>query len=102
MVLAILLALVSFSPTSAQDRLFVPPVSSCRSRRVARRRLARIIAEPLSEALKQSVVIENRGGSGGMIAAQQVARDERGHHPGRRSGAQIISPSLPLIPASTR
>ncbi len=37
---------------------------------------ARILAEPLAAALKQSVVIENRGGSGGMLAAQQVARAE--------------------------
>jgi tripartite-type tricarboxylate transporter receptor subunit TctC len=35
---------------------------------------ARIIAEPLSAALHQSVVIENRGGGGGVIAATQVAR----------------------------
>src|SRR3954451_7358747 len=35
---------------------------------------ARIIAEPLSAALRQSVVIENRGGGGGVIAATQVAR----------------------------
>ena len=37
---------------------------------------ARVIAEHLSSALKQSVVVENRGGSGGMIAATQVARAE--------------------------
>jgi len=41
---------------------------------------ARILAEPLSAALKQSVVIENRGGSGGMLAAQQVARAEPDGH----------------------
>ncbi len=35
---------------------------------------ARIIAEPLSKALGQSVVIENRGGGGGIVAATQVAR----------------------------
>jgi tripartite-type tricarboxylate transporter receptor subunit TctC len=37
---------------------------------------ARIIAEPLSKALGQSVVIENRGGGGGIVAASQVARAE--------------------------
>ena len=35
---------------------------------------ARIIAEPLSKALGQSVVIENRGGGGGIVGATQVAR----------------------------
>src|SRR3954462_14506403 len=37
---------------------------------------ARIIAEPLSKALNQSVVIENRGGGGGVVAATQVVRAE--------------------------
>ncbi len=37
---------------------------------------ARLIADPLSKALGQSVVIENRGGGGGTIAALQVARAE--------------------------
>lgn len=33
----------------------------------------RILQEPLSKALKQSVVIENKGGAGGTIATRQVA-----------------------------
>jgi len=36
--------------------------------------LARIIGQGLSERLQQSVVVENRGGAGGNIAAMAVAR----------------------------
>jgi tripartite-type tricarboxylate transporter receptor subunit TctC len=36
----------------------------------------RIIAEHLSTALKQSVVVENRGGAGGTVGSAQVARAE--------------------------
>jgi tripartite-type tricarboxylate transporter receptor subunit TctC len=36
--------------------------------------LARLIGQGLSERLHQSVVVENRGGAGGNIAAQVVAR----------------------------
>lgn len=61
---------------------------------------ARIIAEPLAAALKQSVVIENRGGSGGMIAAQQVARAEPDGYTLLIGGLapQIIAPSLAANP----
>src|SRR5918912_1031456 len=36
--------------------------------------VARILAEPLSETWGQPAVVENRGGAGGNLAAQQVAR----------------------------
>ena len=35
---------------------------------------ARIISQPLSERLGQSVVIENRGGAGGNIGTEMAAR----------------------------
>jgi len=38
--------------------------------------LARIVGQGLSDRLHQSVVVENRGGAGGNIAASYVARDE--------------------------
>jgi tripartite-type tricarboxylate transporter receptor subunit TctC len=57
---------------------------------------ARIIAEPLSAALKQSVVIENRGGGGGLVAAQQVARAEADGYTILMGGLapQILAPSI--------
>ncbi len=36
--------------------------------------IARTIADPLSRALGQSVVVENRGGGGGIVGAQETAR----------------------------
>jgi tripartite-type tricarboxylate transporter receptor subunit TctC len=36
--------------------------------------IARIIADKMSEALGQQIVIDNRGGAGGSIAARQVAK----------------------------
>jgi tripartite-type tricarboxylate transporter receptor subunit TctC len=38
--------------------------------------MARIIAGPMSKTLGQDVVVQNKGGAGGMIGAAQVARAE--------------------------
>lgn len=38
--------------------------------------LGRVVAQHLSEVFKQSFVIENRGGAGGMIGSQMMARSE--------------------------
>lgn len=38
--------------------------------------VARVLAQQLGKELKQPVVVENRGGASGTIAAQQVARSE--------------------------
>jgi tripartite-type tricarboxylate transporter receptor subunit TctC len=36
--------------------------------------MARVVADKMSVALGQQIVIENRGGAGGSIATRQVAR----------------------------
>ena len=36
--------------------------------------IARIIADKMSDALGQQIVVDNRGGAGGSIAARQVAK----------------------------
>ncbi|MSP45214.1 MAG: tripartite tricarboxylate transporter substrate binding protein [Xanthobacteraceae bacterium] len=57
---------------------------------------ARIIAEHLSAALKQSVVVENRGGGGGIVASNQVARAEPDGYTILMGGLapQIIAPVI--------
>src|SRR6476659_9758512 len=57
---------------------------------------ARIIAEHLSTLLKQSVVVENRGGGGGIVASAQVARAEPDGHTILMGGLapQILAPAV--------
>jgi tripartite-type tricarboxylate transporter receptor subunit TctC len=56
----------------------------------------RILADQLTAALKQSVVVENRGGAGGMLAASQVARADPDGHTLMLGGLapQIIAPAI--------
>ncbi|HYD56064.1 MAG TPA: tripartite tricarboxylate transporter substrate binding protein [Burkholderiales bacterium] len=62
-----------WSPTKAV-RVIVPIVGSTNDV------LARLIAPKLSEAIGQPVVVENRGGAGGNIGADLVAKSEPDGH----------------------
>ena len=72
---ALLVAAVTCAPASAQDyptkpiTLVVPfPAGGGNDA------LARLVAEKMSRALGQQVVVENRGGAGGTIATRAVAK----------------------------
>ena len=54
--------------------------------------VSRILAQALSEVLHQSVVVENKMGAGGTIAAEQVARaDKDGYTALMTSPAHTVS-----------
>jgi tripartite-type tricarboxylate transporter receptor subunit TctC len=57
--------------------------------------VARIVFEPLSQQLGQSIVVENRGGAGGTIGAAMVARaDPDGYTILAHSSAHVATPAI--------
>jgi len=61
---------------------------------------ARILGEHLQTALKQSVVIENRGGAGGTVGSAQVARAEPDGYTLLMGGlaSQVVAPAINANP----
>ncbi len=65
--------------------------------------VARTIAEPLSKALGQPVIVENRPGAGGNIAADMVAKATDNHTigvliNGNMTIAKLLNPATPFDP----
>jgi tripartite-type tricarboxylate transporter receptor subunit TctC len=61
--------------------------------------IGRMLAEYLAEAWRHPVVVENRGGAGGNVAAQQIARAAAdGYTALVTTGAFAINPSLSRSP----
>lgn len=66
--------------------------------------VARALAEPLSRALGQPVIVENKAGASGNMAADQVAKATDDHTlgvviNGNLTSARILNPKLPYDPA---
>ena len=64
---------------------------------------ARTLAEPLSKILGQSVIVENKPGASGNIAADQVAKATDDHTlgvviNGNLTSARLLNPKLPYDP----
>ncbi len=67
--------------------------------------VARALSEPLSQLLGQPVIVENRPGAGGNIAADLVAKATDGHTfgvmiNGNLTTAKILNPQTPYDPAT--
>lgn len=65
---------------------------------------ARTLAEPLSKILGQPVIIENKPGASGNIAADQIAKSTDDHTlgvviNGNLTSAKLLNPRLPYDPA---
>lgn len=65
---------------------------------------ARTLAEPLAKALGQPVIVENKAGASGNIAADQVAKATDDHTlgvviNGNMTSAKMLNPKLPFDPA---
>jgi tripartite-type tricarboxylate transporter receptor subunit TctC len=57
--------------------------------------VARIVFEPLSQQLGQSIIVENRGGAGGTLGAAMVARaDPDGYTMLAHSSAHVATPAI--------
>lgn len=66
--------------------------------------MARSLAEPLSKVLGQAVIVENKAGASGNIAADQVAKATDDHTlgvviNGNLTSARMLYPKLPYDPA---
>src|SRR5262245_35466110 len=74
--LAAVLLLAGFAATSAQDRFPTKPIHIIVGNAAGGGNdiLARMVGQRLSDRLGQSVVIENKAGASGLIAAQTVAK----------------------------